>query len=139
MTSWLLRTATQFTRFGLVGVINVAINAVVYSGLVYAGAHYIVASAAGTTLGILNAFAWGRFYVFATRGRAVTQLLRTIAVYLFQIGVSWGGLIVMIELFGINPYAAYAANILVVTLVSFLGLKYFAFRTDDSHTGEARR
>ena len=45
----------------------------------------------------------------------------------------------MIELFVMNPYAAYAANILVVTLVSFLGLKYFAFRTDDSHTGDARR
>ena len=67
---------------------NVAINAVVYSGLVCAGARTIVASAAGTTLGT-RCLRVGP--VLRLPGRAagpVTQLLRTIAVYLLQIGVS---------------------------------------------------
>ncbi|MFT3756218.1 MAG: GtrA family protein [Pseudoxanthomonas sp.] len=121
---------TQAARFVLVGIMNVAINVAVYAGLVHAGVHYILASAAGATLGILNSFAWSKFYVFADKGKAFPQLLRTILVYAVQIVVSWIGLVIMIELLKMNPYAAYAANIFIVTLASFLGLKYFAFRNE---------
>lgn len=127
---WLRETLLQGARFGVVGVLNVTINAVVYASLVYLGAHYILASAAGTTLGILNAFVWSKFFVFNRSGRAWPQLLRTVAVYLIQIAASWTGLVIMIELVGLGPYVAYAANIVVVTLVSFLGLKHFAFKED---------
>ena len=128
----LLKTSViQATRFGVVGVANVIINAAIYSLLVYLGVHYIVASAVGTIAGIMNSYIWSKFYVFRRKGNATKQLFRTILVYSVQISVSWLGLAIMIELLGLDPYSAYAANIVIVTSVSFLGLKYFAFRPDN--------
>jgi len=138
MSPWLKTIFTQATRFGLVGVMNVVINAGVYSCLVYLGIHYILASAAGTTIGILNSFLWSKFFVFERKGSTLTQFLRTILVYVIQIAASWTGLVILIELLKMNPYAAYGANIVVVTLISFLGLKYFAFKTESEVAGEAK-
>lgn len=131
-------TLAQVARFGLVGVMNAFINAVIYSCLIYIGLHYILASAIGTIFGILNAFVWSKFFVFGHKGRTLPQLLRTIGVYVVQILVSWIGLVIMIEGLGMNPYLAYAANITVVTAISFLGLKYFAFRREGRTVKEAQ-
>lgn len=117
----------QAFRFGLVGVLNVLINFAVYAGLVWLGAHYLVASAVGTTLGILNSFVWSKFFVFRKEGDVLGQFAKTLMVYLVQTLVSWSGLIVLIEYVGLHPYVAYIANIIFVTTVSFLGLKFFAF------------
>ena len=138
MSSWLKTTFIQATRFGLVGIMNVVINAAIFSYLVYVGVHYLLASAAGAIVGILNSFLWSKFFVFKHKGKALPQLYRTIAVYSMQIAISWAGLVILIELLKINPYMAYAANIAVVTLVSFLGLKHFAFKIEEENPEETR-
>lgn len=138
MSSRFKTTFIQAARFGLVGVMNVVINAAIYSCLVYVGVHYLLASAAGTIIGIFNAFFWSKFFVFKHKGRALPQLYRTIAVYLMQIVISWSGLVILIELLKMNPYMAYVANIAVVTLASFLGLKHFAFKTEEETSKETR-
>ena len=122
------KTVVQAARFSVVGVANVFINALVYVGLVYIGVHYIAASFVGYVLGIINAFFWSKRFVFRVDGAAFEQFLKTILVYLVQLLVSWTGLIAFVEIFGFNPYIAYAANAIVVTLLSFFGLKLFVFR-----------
>jgi len=138
MNTALKTTFIQALRFGLVGVMNVVINAAIYSCLVYVGVHYVLASAAGTMIGIINAFLWGKFFVFRRNGAALPQLYRTIAVYSIQIAISWAGLVILIELLKMNPYSAYVANIAVVTMVSFLGLKHFAFKIEQETSKETR-
>ena len=138
MSSRLKTTFVQATRFGLVGVMNVVINAAIFSCLVYVGVHYLLSSAAGAIVGILNTFLWSKFFVFKHKGKALPQLYRTIAVYLVQIAISWAGLVILIELLKMNPYMAFATNIAAVTLVSFLGLKHFAFKIEEENTEETR-
>ena len=128
MNAWLWGTLRQFARFGVVGVVNVIINAVVYVALVALGVHYIIASICGSTLGVLNSFVMSKFFVFRVEGDGMSQFFKTIGVYAVQFAVSWAGLIILVELVGLNPYLAYAANIVIVTVVSFFGLKLFAFR-----------
>lgn len=111
---------------------NVAINAVVYAALVFWGAHYIAASAVGTALGILNSFIWSKFFVFRRPGSTASQFTKTLLVYAVQIVISWGGLAFWIEIIRLDPYVAYALNVLAVTAASFLGLKFFAFRSSDA-------
>lgn len=124
----------QVARFGVVGLMNVAINAVIYMALVYLGVHYILASAVGAIIGVLNSFVWSRLFVFKTQGKVAPQLVKTLMVYGAQIAISWAGLIVLIEFFHIDPYSAYILNVTIVTLISFLGLKYFAFSTRNKAT-----
>jgi putative flippase GtrA len=122
-------TAGQFVRFGVVGVMNVAINAGFYALLVWLGAHYILASAVGTVLGILNSFVWSKFFVFRAKGDAGSQFGKTLLVYAGQVFVSWTGLAFWIEVVRLDPYLAYVLNVVFVTAASFLGLKYVAFAT----------
>jgi putative flippase GtrA len=135
MNAWLRETMAQFARFGVVGVMNVIINAVVYVGLVWLGVHYLIASVCGSCLGVLNSFVMSKFFVFGAEGDGVKQFFKTVGVYGVQFAVSWTGLVILIEIFGLNPYAAYVANIVVVTLVSFFGLKLFAFRPGEKADG----
>jgi putative flippase GtrA len=120
--------STEFIRFLIIGSTTALINMAVYGGLVYLGAHYLAASGVGWVLGVAYAFLLNKRFTFRAEGKVSTEALRTLLVYVCQLGVSWAGLALLVEVFKLHPYLAYLINTVVVTAVSFLGLKFFAFR-----------
>jgi putative flippase GtrA len=61
-------TLAQFVKFGAVGFLNTAVSYLVYYALVYAGLHYIAASAISFIVSVLNSFFLNNKYVFKQRG-----------------------------------------------------------------------
>lgn len=121
------KTREEIFFFIISGLINTGINATAYFVLTYLGCHYLFSSFVGWVLGLINGYFFNGRITFRVRHKQNHQFKKYALVYLAQLGVSWAGLTLLIEIIGLNYYVAYCINVVVVTAVSFLGLKYFAF------------
>lgn len=121
-------TFQQLLRFGFVGALNVIINATIYNLLVWLGVHYILASAAGVVFGVANSFILNKLFVFKAKGDTSRQFGKTLLVYAAQNALSWTSLAFWVEIANVGPYWAYWLTIVPVTIASFIGLRFFAFR-----------
>lgn len=124
----------RFVRFGLVGVCGVALNFGIYSGLVLLGLHYILASWIGWIIAFAFAFEMNRRFVFAYKGEVLRALVKSLGVYLAQQIAMTVMLFAGVELIGLSEVAAFFFALPVAVMISFIGLKLFAFADRGRHS-----
>jgi putative flippase GtrA len=100
-----------------------------YGSLIAFGVHYIIASVAGSLIGIAVAFLLQARWVFRqdSRGRLMTLMIRHVSVYFFQICFSLSVLYFLIDKLGIDPIVAFALTATVITPLTFIVQKKFTF------------
>lgn len=118
-------------RFLLVGGLNtvvgyglfVFVQALLGSRISYVGS-LLIAHAFASFL----AFVLYRRWVFRVRGNVVLGFLRFQLVYLVPLGANLLALPLLVEVGGMNVYLAQALIVIVSTIVSYFGHKFFSFR-----------
>lgn len=123
--------ADERTRFIIIG----GINTVVAYGLFVAfeaafGGRYLLSLLLSYLVATILAFMLHRRFTFAVTGRAslVADFLRFESVYVVMLSANAVLLPVLVELAGWSSLAAQAAIIIVTTIISYLGHKFFSFR-----------
>ncbi len=123
--------ADERTRFIIIG----GINTVVAYGLFVAfeaafGGRYLLSLLLSYLVATMLAFVLHRRFTFAVTGRAslVADFLRFESVYVVMLSANAVLLPVLVELAGWSSLAAQAAIIIVTTIISYLGHKFFSFR-----------
>lgn len=95
----------QFIKFGLVGVMNTAINYITYMIFVILGFHYLVASIIAFVVSVLNAYYWNSRHVFTTAEGETRvwwmTLIKTFMTYAFT-GLILNNLLLWILIDGIH-------------------------------------
>lgn len=123
----------QALRYVLVaGTTAIAYLALVAIGLA-AGLHYMLAILLAQMVTILGAFPFYRHFVFQSRSRIAVDFIRFLTVW--SSGMV-AGLIVtplLVELLGLGPLFAQTVAIVAVSVLSFLGHRFFSFRPARSH------
>lgn len=127
------QTFIQFIKFGVVGVSNTLITAIVIWVLLkqlYTSDYF--ANIIGYIAGLINSFFWNRKWTFASKSSLKAQIpkfILTFAVsYLFQLG----NLYLLLNYTKIDPYICQLLSIVVYTVINFLMNKYFTFN-ENSH------
>ena len=94
------------------------------------GVHYgyLVSLACAHAASVLCAFVLYRRFVFRVRGHVLRDLGRFEMVYLVAIGINFLALPLLVEIGHLVPLAAQALIVLVTTMVSYFGHRYFSFR-----------
>ena len=124
-------------RYLVIGMWNTAFSYMLFwLFLRVLGPHlYIVASVLAWICAVVQSTVTMKFLVFRRPGRLVHQVLRAYVIYLPALGLStlilWTGVSVL----HLNPLVAQLAAILVTTVFSYIGHKYFTFRVP-LETGE---
>lgn len=133
----------QFGKFVLVGISNTAVDLGLLNGLIFltdkdSGAYYTLFKAASFAVGLINSYAWNKFWAFGDKkfsglGSQFTTF-STISLVGFFINVSVASVIVNID----PPFQGIShglwANVgaliaLFFTIIwNFLGYKFFVFR-----------
>ncbi len=126
----------QFIKFGIVGLSNTAISYIVYSLLVFAGAHYLIASLVGFIVSVLNSFYWNNKYIFKVSGNdkrdVFGSLLKTFITYGFTgLIVSNALLVLLIETLQVCKYLAPLITLIVTVPLNFSLNKYWAFKNKE--------
>jgi len=130
--------STEFLRFLLIGVSSAVLTTLVYAVLVALKFHYIIASGLAWALGVAYSFVLNKRFTFRAGGDARAQAARTVLVYILQLGVTWSGLAFLVEVLKLHPYVAYLINTIPPPLISFFGLKLFAFRESSQRPASPR-
>jgi putative flippase GtrA len=131
----------QQVRFLCVGAINTFVgygifaigNEWLFPGVPFG---YLLALALSYAIALILAFILYRRFVFQVRGNIFIDLLRFISVYALSIGVNVVALPFLVEVAHVVPLIAQALILVVTTLVSYFGHRYFSFRRAQSVEAE---
>jgi len=123
--------ADQRVRFLLVGGVNTIVGYGLFSLVqLLAGRYisYIGSLLIAHALASVLAFVLYRRWVFRVQGTPVADFLRFQVVYLVPLAANVVALPLLVAVAGWNVYLAQATIVVVSTVVSFLGHRFFSFR-----------
>ncbi len=126
-------------RFLLVGGYNTVFSYLLYVLLLYLFERYLTAFISTSlapqialflsfTLSSVNSYLTQKFYVFNTRGNYVSEYVRCLGTWGISYGLNAGLLWLFTVILSINPYFSQLLITIILTINSYVLLKYFAFR-----------
>lgn len=118
----------QRVRFILVGGINFFVSYVTYVTMIYLGVHYFVANIAMTVVGVPISYILHKHFTFRQYTRSLTEALRFFSVYVINFLLINLSSYIQIYILKCNSYFAGAINIVLITLLSWFGHRYFSFK-----------
>lgn len=121
----------QLIKYNVVGVMNTAVDFIVYQILMFLGVHYALAQCLSYSCGIVNSYFFNSRWTFRGGEKKYTssQFLRFILVNLISLAVSVALLKVCYQVIGIESDLYSKAIVTpVVMVINFLGTKLFVFR-----------
>ncbi|HDQ26278.1 MAG TPA: GtrA family protein [bacterium] len=119
-------------RFIIVGGFNTVLTYIIYVALIYCGIHHLVSMAVVYVIGIVNGYIWNRVFTFKSREKPAGEFVRYAAVYVAVFFIGLAALYLMVDRAGMNPYAAGAVNVAVITVISWLGHRYYTFKASST-------
>jgi putative flippase GtrA len=134
-----LLLATQFVKFGIVGVSNTLITLVVYTLLLKVfGVWYIAASGIGFLVGAANGFMWNRRWTFREHvGDALTPL-RWFTVQGCGLGLDLLLVYLLVQHGGLDKLLGQVCATAVVTVLTFFANRAWTFRVRSAAQDVAR-
>lgn len=93
------------------------------------GLPYMLVITIAQVILISCAFPAYRTLVFHSHGRVWTDLLRFLSVWSGGLAASFLGVPILVEVFGLPPLAAQILAVVLVALGSYIGHKFFSFRS----------
>lgn len=130
----------QFIKFGLVGVMNTAVDFLVFTLLMLAGVHYLAAQVASYAAGTVNSYVVNKLWTFkgaglspekggSTGGRKDSgEFLRFMAVNIGTLLLSLLFLYILKSGLGLNALLAKLLVTGVTVIVNYIGSKLWVFR-----------
>ena len=118
----------QLGKFCAVGVVGYVVNLAVYTVLLHAGLHYLVAATGSFFVAVTSNYLLNRVWTFRDRRAGVAaQGMRFFVVSLASLGANLVVLHVLITL-GLGKLVGQAVAIVLVTPLNFVGNKLWSFR-----------
>jgi len=121
-------TFPQFIKFSLVGVLNTLVFYGIYYLLLRLGFFYVVAATAGTVAGIINSYIFNKLFVFKTKRRSISEVIKFMIVYGVQYLSNILVIFLCITYIGISAELAGIPAVGIGVIISFLGHKFWSFR-----------
>ena len=119
----------QFVKFSIVGVLNTSIHYCSFYLLFhYLGVYYLLASAIGYTLGLINSFLLNKSWTFRVKQiQNSTAFMKFLAVNMVAFLTNLIALSLLTESYSIYPELAQVWAIALSLFVNFLGNKFWVF------------
>ena len=119
----------QLGKFCAVGAVGYVVNLIVYTALLHAGLHYLLAATCSFLVAVTSNYIWNRLWTFRDRrGHVGVQGFQFLVVSAASLGANLLVLHVLIMV-GAGKLVAQAIAIVVVTPLNFLGNRLWSFRT----------
>jgi len=118
-------------KFGIVGMLNTAVDFLVFTILNLVGVNYGVAQVAGYSSGTLNSYVFNKFWTFKNIGnnkKTHQEVTQFIVVNLFSLALTEIGLMLLINKANLNIYIAKIIVILLAQCVNYFSYKLWVFK-----------
>lgn len=120
----------QSIRYIITGIWNTVFGILVYALLIklLGENHYILLAVVSNIISITNAYICYKLFVFKTKGNILKEYLKCYVVYGLSMLLGLLLLYVFVDIAGINPVMANIISVLLLTIVSFIGHRYYSFK-----------
>ena len=118
----------QKVRFLLVGGYNTVFSYLLYVLLYYFGLGAQLSLFLSFVISSLNSYLTQKFYVFNTRGDYIKEYIKCLSTWVGSYFLNSFLLFVFMRFLGLNAYIAEFVALVLLTIYSFVALKYFAFK-----------
>lgn len=117
-------------RFLFIGAINAAISYVIYALAIFilGEAHYQVCAALQWSISSIFSYINQKFFVFCTHGNYLREYLKCCATWLVSYLINVVILELLMRFVLHNAYVAQFISIFLVSVITYVLFKYFAFR-----------
>lgn len=124
------KTVFQATRFGIVGVMNTAVDYAVFLLLFYAvGLPSVVSKVISYSAGVVNSYIFNSRWTFKEQSRdSARQKARFLLVSLAGCAAGAGAVKLFVDVLGWAGWLGNGASICLTVGINFLGSKLFVFR-----------
>ena len=130
----------EVVRFGIVGLIQNALNVAVFALATGAGVHYRIAAVVAALAALVVSFAFNRAWTFPGRGGPVhLQGARYALVFASAVALGVVLLSLLVEVAGLPEVAAQVVSIVIVAPLSFLAQRMWVFRARPEPRAASRR
>ena len=121
----------QSIRYLITGGWNTVFGIVVYALLIklFGENHYLLLAVLSNIISITNAYICYKIFVFKTKGNILKEYLKCYVVYGISMLLGLLILYIFVDLMHISPVISNIISVLLLTVVSFIGHRYFSFRT----------
>ena len=121
---------SQSIRYIITGVWNTVFGILVYALLIklLGENHYILLAVVSNIISITNAYICYKLFVFKTKGNILKEYLKCYVVYGLSMLLGLLLLYVFVDIAGLNPVTANIISVLLLTIVSFVGHRYYSFK-----------
>jgi putative flippase GtrA len=123
--------AREEVRFLIVGVINTVVGYALFA-LFLLVFGYLASLYLSYAVAVTLAFVLHRRFTFRVRGNVLVDFVRFVGVYVVSLAVNSVVLPVLVELVGLHPLIAQGIALVITTLISYVGHKWFSFRRSAS-------
>lgn len=117
----------QQIRFLFVGGLNTLVGYGSYALLLFLGLNYFLANTISYIIGIIHSYIWNKKFTFKSNNKSILEVIKFVFVYVINYLIGLGFLSLFINVFNVNEYIAGVLNLVVTTLISYFGHKYFSF------------
>ena len=121
------RESRRVVKYGLVGVLNVTIDFVLYALLVSFGVWYVAAKTASLAVATLNGYTFNRRWTFRAGPHRHAMLVRYFTVQACCLAVNLALLALLVEVVGLEEVPAQAVAVPFVAGLSFLSNRFWTF------------
>ncbi len=120
------KTALQFVKYNLVGIVNTTIGFSIIFSLMFLGVSAIVSNAIGYAIGAVLSYYLNKKYTFNSNDDSKIQALKFFTILFISYGLNFITLQWLLDF--MNPYISQLISAVVYTLSSFLLAKFFVFK-----------
>ncbi|WP_019635698.1 GtrA family protein [Paenibacillus fonticola] len=121
---------TQSIRFIFVGVLNTIVGFAFYALFIHLlNNNYLLALIFSHIIGVTHSFLWNNRWTFQQKGYNLDSAVKFFAVYVATFAVNLFLLFLLVDTMEMNNLIAQAIALLLTTVISFFGHKYWSFRT----------
>ncbi len=126
-----INTLAQFIKFGIVGLSNTFITALlIWFLLKYLYFNDFVANIIGYIAGLTNSFIWNKRWTFRSNSKVQNTIFKFIITFVISYIIQLGILYVLLHLLLIDPYWCHLFAMIVYTLINFVLNKFYTFTTN---------
>lgn len=129
----------QLARFIIVGVLNTVVGYGTYLLFLYLELHYLVAMVTTYIIVVTHSYFWNKYWTFKSEKKNHSEKLKFVSVYAVTFILNGGLLIFFVENVHLTPQIAGFPALLIVTMASFFGHKFWSFKNKHERKIEKNR
>jgi len=123
------KSIIQFIKFGVVGIANTLITALIIWFLlrILNWSDY-VSNLAGYVIGLINSFFWNRKWTFNSNSNVRVTVFKFIVTFVISYLIQLGNLYLLLNFTSFDSYICQLLSIIIYTCVNFVLNKYYTFK-----------